>query len=318
MLTYLLFGLGLVLLIKGADYLIDGSVSLSRRLRVSELTIGLTVVAFGTSMPELTVNLLSALKGTGGITVGNVIGSNIANLALILGVAGFWGVLPIGRSMLQREIPLSLAGAALVYLLVVALAPSELYLSRLTGGIFLAGFALFLYWIWRGARSGEELLAEEEVAEHHHGLPAAIGLAAIGLVGLIGGGKLIVDNAVIIATSWGISESLIGLTLVAVGTSLPELAASIAAMRKGKSDLLIGNIIGSNVFNLFWVLGASVLIQPITYPAALREDIAILIGLTLLLAGLPWLNKKLVLARWQTGLFLLLYAVYIGYIVYRG
>ncbi len=317
--TYLLFLLGFLLLVKGASFLIDGSVSLARRLKVSEMIVGLTVIAFGTSAPELVVNVVSSIKGTGGITVGNIVGSNIANLALVLGATGLFATLVIKRELFRKEIPLSLIGAGLIFVLATgAFSGSEtLVLGRIAGGVLLAGFAGFLWWIWREIKAGHELPADE-LTDDHYSTGKALLLTGIGLVGLIGGGKLVVDNALTIASSFGVSESLIGLSLVALGTSLPELAAGITAALKGKTDLAVGNVIGSNIFNIFWVLGLSSVIRPVEFGRAITTDLLVLGGLTLALTGLIFLHRKPTLTRWHAALFLIAYAAYILFIVVRG
>jgi cation:H+ antiporter len=317
--VYLLFALGFALLVKGADWLIDGSVSLARRLHISEMIVGLTVVAFGTSAPELTVNVVSAIRGTGGITIGNIIGSNIANIALILGATGLLATLPIKGSLLKKEIPFSLLGAVLIFALSTGAwsGSATLTMGRIGGAVLIASFAFFLHWIWREIRAGHTAEVEE-LDESHHSISKALLLTGVGLALLIVGGKLVVDNAVAIATSFGISESLIGLTLVAIGTSLPELAASITAALKGKTDLAVGNVVGSNVFNIFWVLGLSAVIRPIEFERTVTTDLLVLGGFTLLLAGLPFLNHQRALTRWHAALFLVGYAGYIWFIVQRG
>ncbi len=316
---YLFFALGFLLLVKGADWLIDGSVSLARRWQISEMIVGLTVIAFGTSAPELVVNVVSSLKGTGGITVGNIIGSNIANLALVLGATGLFTTLAIKRKLFRKEIPLSLLGVILVFVLATgAFGDTEtLTLSRIAGGVLLAGFAGFLYWIWREIRAGHELPANE-LMDDHYSTGKALLLTSIGLASLVGGGKLVVDNALVIASNFGVSESLIGLSLIALGTSLPELAAGIAAALKGKTDLAVGNVIGSNIFNIFWVLGLSAVIHPIKFGRDIATDLIVLGGLTIALGGLIFFYHQPKLRRWHAVLFLIAYAAYIWFIVVRG
>lgn len=313
--SYFLLVIGFGFLAKGADFLVNGSVSLAKRFRVSEIVIGLTIVAFGTSAPELVVNIIGSISGAGELIVGNIVGSNIANLALVLGIAGLFAPLAIRSSLIRKEIPLGLIGAILIYLLATN-SGDTLTLERLSGALLLLGFFAFLYFIYR-AICARKYIAETDKTRAHT-IGTAIGLTLGGLVGLTLGGKLVVDNAIIIATNFGISEGLVGLTLVALGTSLPELTTSVVAVRKGKTDLAVGNAVGSNIFNIFWVLGLSAVIRPIVFNQKIGFDIAFLVAITALLIGLAFFGKKYELARWQAALFLTSYLGYIWFIVQRG
>lgn len=312
MLAYLLIPVGFVLLIKGADVFVEAASSLARRLRISDLAIGLTVVAFGTSLPELAVNVTASVQGNTGITIGNVIGSNIANILLILGVAGVIYPLAVTRGTVWREIPLSLLAAV-----VVGIAANDLLidgatasvLSRVDGLVLLCFFAIFLYYSASIARNfeGVESAASKAVLS-----PQRIGvMMAIGFVALILGSKWVVDGAVKMATALGISETVIGLTIVAVGTSLPELATSAAAAYRKNPDIAIGNVVGSNIFNIFFILGVSAVIRPVPFEMRANLDIGALLVSSLLLFACMFTGRRHLLERWQAGVFLGGYVLYI-------
>lgn len=318
---------GLVLVVKGADWLVNGASSIARRLGVSELTIGLTIVAFGTSLPELTVNLFASISGANDIAIGNIVGSNTANILLILGISAIVSPLTIQTSTVWKEIPLALLAALTLFVmandhLIDGYPVSEL--SR-TDGLTLIGFFLIFLWYTVGM---------QKIEDGHGGkvgtLPVAAGLTLAGLVLLIVGGKLIVDGATGIVEILGISQALIGLTVVAVGTSIPELATSVVAAKKGKADIAVGNIIGSNIFNIFWILGISATIRPLIFQPALNVDLGMGIVATILLffvvhTGafhrrlLFWLQRSgHVIERKEGFLMLLIYVAYIAYLGWRG
>jgi cation:H+ antiporter len=311
-LTYLLFALGFVLLVKGADWLIEGSVAIARKFKISEIAIGLTIVAFGTSAPELVVNVVSSLRASGELVVGNIIGSNIANLALVLGTAGILAPLAIKKSLAKKEIPFGILGAILIYLLAMR-GDGMLTLERWSGGVLLALFVIFLWLVWRSKEIDEKLPPQPKLDSSFAGICIGGGLLALGV-----GGELVVDSAVRIAESFGVSEKLIGLTLVAIGTSLPELVTSAVAVKKGKIDIAIGNVVGSNVFNIFWVLGVSALINPISFAANVITDLGVLVGITLLLLLATFTGEKHKLDKWEATLMLSAYVGYLGFVVWRG
>ncbi|MRR23875.1 calcium/sodium antiporter, partial [bacterium] len=273
--------IGFVVLIKGADWLVIGASSLARKHNVSDLAIGLTVVAFGTSAPEMVVNVFAAIQGHQDIAFGNVIGSNNFNLFVILGIAGLITPLAVQSSTIYKEIPLSLFAAILLFLLANDFFLSDkLLLSRIDGLILLAMFALFVLYVRNQLRN------DIPEPEQHHMQSANLkiwGLVVAGLAGLIAGGRLVVDNAINIATDFGISEKIIGLTIVAAGTSLPELATSVVAAVKKNNDIAVGNIIGSNIFNIFLILGVSSLINPLQYDRSFNGDIYFLAAGTVVL-----------------------------------
>lgn len=309
---------GTVLLIKGADLLVDGAVALARNFKLNDYVIGLTVVAFGTSMPELVVNVVSSFKGSSQLAIGNVLGSNIANIFLILGVAALIYPIKVVKSITKREIPLSLFAAFALLGLTSDRFLGVANLNTLTGadGLILLGcFSIFIY---TSLRSGQLDEAAYTVGPKKISLPAAMALTFLGLVGLTLGGHLLVDSAVKIARAMHVSELLIGLSVVAIGTSLPELATSVVAATKRNSDIAIGNIIGSNIFNTFFILGVSASIRPLLF---LKETIFdswvnIIASAVLLVCVIS--NRKHVLSKKAGVLFLVLYFLYIGVSVFRG
>jgi len=320
MLHSFLFVIGFVFLIKGADWLVSGASSLANRLGVSALVIGLTIVAFGTSAPELTVNLLASFQGNTDIAIGNIIGSNIANILLILGISAIIFPLAVQRGTVWREIPF-----AILAVLVVTIMANDIFidgsassaLSRIDGLVLLSFFAIFLYYIFSIAKQpANETEAETEIKQYT--TRKSILMILGGLVGLVVGGKWIVDGAVMFATQLGISEALIGLTVVAVGTSLPELATSAVAAYKKNVDIAIGNVIGSNIFNIFWILGISASITPLPFSPALGLDLGVVTVVTLLLFLALFVGKRHTLERWQGWLFVVLYISYTVFLVFRG
>jgi cation:H+ antiporter len=313
--SYIFFLLGFISLILGANWLIDGAVSLAQRFKISEIIVGLTIIAFGTSAPELVVNLISSLQGNSELVVGNIIGSNIANLGLVLGTAGIFTPIVIHPGLNKKEIPLGLFGAIAIYLLAQNSGAENFLLSHFAGGILLAGFIGFLFFIYQ-AKKNEKKIEKLAIAKYSFGV--AISLILVGLIGLTLGGKLVVNNALIIAQQFGISESLIGLSLIALGTSLPELVTSLVAVFKKKMDLALGNVVGSNVFNIFWVLGMSAVIRPIVFNTQIIFDLAVLIGITLFLMVSVFIGRRHELAQWQAGILLMSYVGYIWFIFLRG
>lgn len=318
---------GFAILIKGADFLVNGASSAAKKYGISNLAIGLTVVAFGTSMPELIVSLLSALNGKNDASFGNVIGSNNFNLLLILGVAGLIYPLVVQRNTVRYEVPLSLLAAAVLYVLVNDTllwnaAPIEVQqgegtvqfqgmLSRMDSVILLLFFSGFLLYIYRTMRSASDF--EEGEPIKIYSMPLSVGMVILGLTMLIGGGQLVVDNAIKIAQLYGLSEKLIGLTILAAGTSLPELATSCVAAYKKNTDIAIGNVVGSNIFNIFFILGVTGLIHPIPYNGALNFDLKVLVASTIILMIFMFTLSTRKLDRWEA--FLLL-AGYIAYTIF--
>lgn len=316
---YLLITIGFIFLIKGADFLVDGASSLAKKLEVSELVIGLTVVSFGTSSPELFVNLLASIQGDVGIAIGNVLGSNIANVLLILGISSIIFPLTVGKGTVWKEIPLSLLAAILLGVMANDYLIDKSGYSALTrtdGIVFISFFIIFLYYSFSIAKSLGGI--NEYTIQKTYSLNKSIFLILVGLAALVLGGKWTVESAVYFAETWQVSHSLIGLTIVAVGTSLPELATSAVAAYKKNVEIAVGNAVGSNIFNIFLVLGISSLIGHLPFDVKLNVDIAILVMANFLLFLSMFTGKKSSLDRWEGILFIAMYMGYIGYIVHRG
>lgn len=308
---------GIALVIFSATWLVDGASSLAKRYGIPDLVIGLTIVAFGTSAPELTVNIFSALEGSTAIAIGNVLGSNIANIFLIAGLAAIITPLVIQKNTTWKEIPLSLLAAVVLGILandqLIDNNPVGNFISRIDGLILLCFFIIFMVYTIEISRNQEA--TEEEIIL----IPIwkSVLFIAVGLLGLYFGGKFLVEGAISLAGQLGMSEKLIGLTIVAVGTSTPELATSIIAAYKKKADIAIGNIVGSNIFNIFFILGITSLIQPLPFEASMNFDIAvtILASFLLFLTTIVLGRRKVVKA--EGIIFLLIYVGFIVYSVYR-
>lgn len=310
-LAFILLFVGFVILVKGADFLVAGAASIAKRFNVSNLAIGLTVVAFGTSTPELLVNIMSSIKGYNDAAFGNVIGSNIFNLLLILGVAGMIYPLMVQRNTVSFEVPLSLMAAAVLYILVndqLLFQRDTNILSRWDGLILLTLFGLFMVYVVRTMKDGLGSEEGEPVKVYKPWL--AIVYVLSGLAMLVGGGSLVVDNAVAIAREFGLSEKLIGLTILAAGTSLPELATSAVAAYRKNTDIAIGNVVGSCIFNIFLILGITGIIKPTPFNIALNFDLYILGASTILLMIFMFTLNQRKLDRWEA------FMMFIGYIVY--
>lgn len=319
MLTYLLFVIGFILLIKGADFLVEGASSIARRLKVSDLVIGLTVVAFGTSTPELFVNVVASARGNADIAIGNVLGSNIANILLILGVSSIIFPLAVGKGTVWKEIPLSLLAAILLGILANdrLIDKSDFSaLTRIDGLVFITFFIIFMYYIFGIAKRVEEM--KERLPAKQYGPVKSVLFVILGLIGLVLGGKWIVDGAVHLALSLGASQSLIGLTIVAVGTSLPELATSVVAALKKNAEIAVGNVVGSNIFNIFFVLGISSIIKPLPFRPGANRDIGVTILVSFLLFICMFTGRRRLLDRWEGVVFLILYTCYVGLLIVRG
>ena len=318
MFIYLLFILGFILLIKGADFLVSGASVIARRFNISELVIGLTVVAFGTSTPELFVNILASAQNNTDIAIGNVMGSTIANILLILGISAIIFPLSVSRGTVWQQIPFGLLAAIVVGLMINdRLIDGEGYsrLSRIDGLVLLAFFTIFIYYTFSIALEIEGM--DGQVPVKKGGLFKAFLMVVGGFAGLILGGKWIVDGAVVIARNVGMSESMVGLTIVAIGTSLPELATSAIAAYKKKVEIAVGNVVGSNIFNLFLVLGISSTIKPLPFKEKNNLDIGVVILSSLLLFLFMFTGKKRKLDRWEGAIFILLYFGYIAYLVIK-
>jgi cation:H+ antiporter len=304
---------GLVLLVKGADWLVDGASVLAKKKNISDLAIGLTIVAFGTSAPELVVNVVAASGNYPDIVFGNIIGSNNFNLFAILGIAGIITPLAVQSSTVWKEIPFSFLAAVLLFLLANNYFLSEpALLSRYDAGILLIFFVAFLYYVTTQLKSDPTV---EKIENKDYSNLKIWLLILAGLAGLVGGGKLVVDNAVEMAQTLGVSEKIIGLTIVAAGTSLPELATSVVAALKKNADIAIGNIVGSNIFNLLFILGVSGMVRPLTYSPAFNTDIYLLLAGTLFLFLAMFTGKRHSLGRVESMILLAVYLAYTGYLV---
>jgi len=316
MLTYLFLAIGFIFLIKGADLLVDGAASIARRLKVSDLVIGLTVVAFGTSTPELFVNLIASFKGNSDIAIGNVLGSNIANIFLILGISSIIYPLAVTKGTVWKEIPFSLLAAVVLLFAAndqILDHAGASALTRIDGLIFFCFFTIFIYYTFSIATRVEGM--DEHVTARQLGRLRSLSYIIAGLAGLIIGGKWIVDGAIALAAKLGMSESLIGLTIVAVGTSLPELATSAVAAYKKNVEIAVGNVVGSNIFNIFFVLGISAAIRPLPFQSKNNLDLAAVILSSLMLFLFMFTGKKRSLDRWEGIVCLLLYISYITFLI---
>lgn len=305
---------GLVLLTVGGELLVRGAVGAARALGVSPLLVGLTIVGFGTSTPELVTSLFAALEEAPGIAVGNVVGSNIANILLILGISALIAPLAV-QSVAFRRDGIALGGSALACLAAVQLG----VIDQLVGIGLVALLITYIgwaYWNERRTPDAETVMHEHVAADAASGersLTVALGLAVVGIGATILGAIMLVDGAIDIARAWGASETLIGLTIVAVGTSLPELVACVIAALRRHADVALGNVIGSNIYNVLGILGITAIVHPISVPAEIaRLDIWVLLGATALL--LLFLRTGWTLKRWEGGVFLTLYLAYVVYL----
>ncbi|MBR6873803.1 MAG: calcium/sodium antiporter [Ruminococcus sp.] len=308
---YLLLIGGFILLIKGADFFVDGSSGLAKRLRVPTMIIGLTVVAMGTSLPETSVSVSASIQGKNDLAISNAVGSNIFNLMIVCGVTAILVPLLIKKKTLKRELPFSILCAAL--LLVFGLIGSTL--GRLEGILLLLCFCGFLAYTVIEARRARNADDEEPVDGKIMPLWMCLVFIVCGGAAIAFGGKLVVDSASEIARSFGISDNVIGLTIVALGTSLPELFTSIVAAKHGETDIALGNIIGSNIFNILFVLGIAATISPISFVTANTIDLIALIAMSVITMIFCW--TKLTLDRWEGAAMAAAYAGYVVYITLR-
>ena len=310
LLALLLLIIGFVLLIKGADFFVDGSSSVAKRLKVPSMIIGLTIVAMGTSLPECAVSVTASLNNNNALAVSNVIGSNIFNLMVVCGVCALFTPLAVSKDTLKKEFPFSIICA----ILLAALGAVGMTLGRIDGIVFLVIFAVYLCLMIVSAKNARnEALnkeLEEEVDEWQCIVYIIGGAAAIKF-----GGDFVVDGASTIATGFGISQNLIGLTIVALGTSLPELVTSIVAAKKNEVDMALGNVIGSNIFNILLVLGVAGAISPVAFVTENLIDIAILVVMSVVVWIFAWSKKKLV--NWHGAVMLVSYVAYLVYICIR-
>ena len=314
-----LLAVGFVFLIKGADLFVDGSSNVAKLLGVPSIIIGLTVVAFGTSMPEASVSISSALKGANELAVSNVVGSNIFNLLVVLGASALIKPVCCQKDSVKKEIPFSiLCTVALLGALFLGKNTEGFTLGWVAGLILLALFAFYMYWQISAALKARKNGTAVEEAEDGKKISVwkSLLFIVIGISGIIFGGNMVVNGATTIAEVLGMDETLIGMTIVAVGTSLPELVTSMVAAKKGESDIALGNVIGSNIFNIIFILGFSCLVSPITVGMEAIIDTAFAIVITII--GLVFAGTKLKFERWEGGVFVGTYVVYLTYMILRA
>ncbi len=309
--SILLIVVGFVLLIKGADLLVDGSSSIAKKFNIPEIIIGLTIVSIGTSMPELFVSTASAIKGSSDMALGNIIGSNICNLLLILGLSAMIRPVKFQRETRLIEIPICLA----ITIIFAIFCNTNGQISRIEAAILIVLFVMFIiYTIFMGKKGKafdkDEVVEETKSDEKQLSILKSIIYVILGVIGLKIGGDLTVDNATIIARMFNVSEKVISLTILAVGTSLPELVTSVMAAKKGNSDIAIGNIIGSNIFNILLIIGLSAMIFPLAYNYTYNIQMWILIASTMVLSIFPILPPKNEMCRFNGFTYIL---IYIGY-----
>lgn len=311
LLPILLLIVGFILLIKGADFFVAGSSSVAKRLKVPPIIVGLTIVAMGTSLPECAVSVTASLAGSNSLAVSNITGSNIFNLMVVCGICALFTPLTIQKSTLKKEFPFSILCA----LLMLACGVLGMTLGHIDGAVFLLIFIAYLLWMIYSARKSQHSV--EPAAEEILLLPAWKCLLFIvgGAAAIKFGGDFVVDNAVIIATAFGMSQTWIGLTIVALGTSLPELVTSIIAARRNELDMALGNVVGSNIFNILFVLGIASAINPIEFLWENIIDIIILVIMSLLVFVMAWTKERL--DRKEGIVMLTVYAAYFAYICIR-
>ena len=307
---------GLVLILLGANGLTDGAAAVAKRFKISDLVIGLTIVAFGTSAPELVISVMAALGGSAEMAIGNVMGSNIFNVLAIIGVTAMVMPIKVGEGTMSKEIPLVILGSIVIAFMandILLDGGSSNVISRIDGLVLLGFFLIFLRYTFAIARNGGDEAEGEKIKE----MPIWKSILFIlgGLAGLIYGGQLFVDGASGIASSLGVSESIIGLTIVAGGTSLPELATSVTAALKKNSGIAIGNVIGSNLFNIFFVLGCSASISPLPMGGINNVDMVVLVGSAILFWLVGWFFKKRTITRVEGALLVICYVAYTVYLI---
>ena len=309
LLNILLLLVGFVLLIKGADFFVDGSSSIAKLLKIPSVVIGLTIVALGTSAPEAAVSITAGISGSNEIAVSNVVGSNIFNMLMVVGVCAIIKSFELDKNILKRDFPVNITANAV--LLIMMLIGSVL--SRTNGILLLVMMVIYIVWLVVNA-----LKNREEGSDEIKTLSPVLSVIYIigGLAAVIFGGDLVVDNATVLAKAMGWSETFIGLTIIAIGTSLPELVTSVVASKKGENGLALGNVVGSNIFNIMFILGLSSSISPIAVDSRAIINTALLLGVTIAMYVLCVARKKL--GRVEGIIMVSLYAVYTGYLLYVG
>ena len=313
--------IGFLLLVKGADYFVEGASSIAKKLRIPAFVIGLTIVAFGTSAPELAVSLSAALKGSNDIAIGNVVGSNIFNTLVVLGASAAITPIAVEKGIIKKDYPLSIFAAVLLGVLsldMILFKAPQMTISRIDGVILLVAFAFFMYSTVKDGlkeRANSSLEHEEQLQNMYMPVWKSLLILVVGLAGIVIGGDLSVEGAKEIARAFGLSEALIGLTIVAFGTSLPELVTSVVAARKGESDIAVGNVIGSNLFNVFFILGTSAAVLPMNVSETYLYDIAVLVAV-MVLTYIPIAKSKKV-GRPMGIVMVLAFFAYTAYLILR-
>jgi cation:H+ antiporter len=317
--TYVLLLVGFALLIKGADFFVEGSSKIARLLKVPPMLVGLTIVAFGTSSPEATVSIIAAMEGSSAVSLGNVIGSNIFNITLVVGITAILNPLKVESETIRKEIPFTLLASVALWVLISDIAlqgEGANLITRSEGIILLLFFAIFLYYIFEVARNNRENGNVDTGDTTGITWGKNILFTLGGLAGIIFGGDLVVDNATDIAFSIGMSETLVGLTIVAVGTSLPELITSITAALKKESEIALGNIVGSNIFNILLVIGASATISPLAVDSKIFFDLIFMILFTIVL--LIFSRSRYKISKKEGAILAVVYIAYLIYIIIRN
>ncbi|KHF41349.1 calcium/sodium antiporter [Halalkalibacter okhensis] len=317
--VYLLLIIGFGLLIKGADYFIDGSSNIAALFRVPPLIVGLTIVAFGTGAPEATVSIIAALEGNADVTIGNIIGSNLLNMSLVVGITAAIFPLAVERPTIKKEIPFAFLATIV---LLVAMSDraleftNENFITRSDGIILLLFFAIFLYYVIEAARNSREEPVGDDATDQTGGWGKNILITVGGLAAIVLGGYLVVESSTDIALRFGMSETLVGLTIVAIGSSLPELITSITAAMKQQSEIALGNIVGSSIFNLLFVLGIASIISPLPVNDKLFFDIFVLLVLTIVLFIFSLTHYKV--KKYEGMALTVFYVIYLIYIIIRN
>lgn len=309
--VYVFLVAGFILLIKGADFFVEGSSSVAKRLRVPPLIIGMTIVAMGTSFPECSVSINASIAGSNGLAISNAVGSNIFNLMVVCGICALFCPLAVDTETLKREFPFSI----IVALILLGLGSAGMILGHIDGVIMCAIFAGFLYWMVMSAKKARN--ESQAVNEDYEIIPVWKCILYIigGIAAIIIGGDVVVDSATKIAEQFGMSDNLIGLTVVAFGTSLPELVTSVVAARKNEVDMALGNVIGSNIFNILLVLGVAAAISPVAFIMENIIDVIVLVVMSLIVWAFTWSGRRIV--RGEGIAMLIMYAGYMGYICTR-
>lgn len=314
--NYILLIIGFILLIKGADVFVDGASKISKKLGIPSIIVGLTIVSLGTSAPELAVSVLSSLKGSNDMAVGNVLGSNIFNILMVLGTTALFTKTIIHKKDVKRDYLVTLGSSILFTVLTftILIQGQVNVLSRLDGLVLFALCVAYIFVLVKSALKNKESLIEEENISEIKVFPNIIKIL-IGIVAIIYGGDLVVDSASAIGMSFGMSEKIVGLTIVAIGTSLPELVTSIVAAKKGENEIALGNVLGSCIFNILLIIGTSSMISPITVASTLIIDFAFLISILVLLGIMIFASKKesKTISKFEGLLFI---SLYIGYIIF--